>query len=138
MSQEDRQKWMEDRAKAAAEQLKKVAEVLDKKQMARLEEIRVQALGTAALMDEDVAKKLEITDAQKENLQAAQREAMQEMRDAGQPGPETFAKMREKMEAKVKEVLTEKQQATLKEMAGKPFDTAALRGGPGGRGGRGN
>ncbi len=144
MSQEERQKWMEDRAKAAAEQLKKVAEVLDAKQMARLEEIRIQALGTAAYMDEEVAKKLDITEEQQEKMQAAQREAFQEMRDAAsgdeRPGPEAMAKMREKLEAKVKELLTDDQQAKYKELVGKPFDTAQLmqRGGPGGRGGRGN
>ena len=76
MSQEERQKWMEDRAKAAAEQLKKVADVLDKKQMARLEGNPHPSVGHRAFMDEEVAKKLDISDEQQEKMQAAQREAI--------------------------------------------------------------
>ena len=77
MSQEEREKWMADRQKAAEEQLKKVAEILDKKQMTRLNEIRVQALGSRAFMDEEVAKKLGISEELQEKMQTAQREAFQ-------------------------------------------------------------
>ncbi len=149
MSQEERQKWMEERAKAAEEQLKKVGEVLDEKQMARMEEIRIQSLGTGAYMDEAVAKKLDITEEQQEKLRTAQREAFEALRDAAgegeRPNREAMAKMQEELQAKAKEILTEEQQAKFKELIGKPFDVAQLRGGMGGpgggrggRGGRGN
>ncbi len=138
MTQEERQKWMEDRAKAAEAQLKKVGEILDKKQMGRLEQIRLQSMGAMAIMDEDVAKKLDITKEQQDKLRATQRELFQEMRDSGGRGAEAMAKIREKMEANVKDVLTDEQEAKLKDMLGKPFDISALRAGRNGRGNRGN
>ncbi len=145
MTEEQRQKFMEERAKAAEEQEKKVAAILNEKQNKRLEELRVQSLGMMAVNDEAVAKKLGITDEQKEKLAQMRTEMMEKMREAmsggGGGGREAFTKMREESEAATKKILTEEQLAKLEELKGKPFDMTELRGagrGAGGGGRRGN
>ncbi len=91
-----------------------------------------------AFMNEDVAKELKITEEQTGKM----RDAMQDLRDSAQGGGGAggFAAMREKMNAKVMEILTDDQKAEYKEMLGEPFDISQLQmGGPGGgRRGGGN
>jgi Spy/CpxP family protein refolding chaperone len=132
MTDEERQKMREEMGKRMAEQEKKIADVLDDKQEARLKQLRLQVGGAMAIMSEDVSKELKITEEQTGKMRAA----MQEMRDArqgGGGGPEGFAEMREKMNAKVMEILTDAQKAQYKEMLGPAFDISKLRmGGPGG------
>jgi Spy/CpxP family protein refolding chaperone len=140
MTEEERTKAREERAKQVAEQDKKIGEILKPEQIARLKQIRLQVAGARAVTDEEAAKELKITDEQKTKIE----KVMQEMRDAmqggGGGGPGAFAEMREKINAKVMEILTDEQKAKYKEMLGKPFDTSQLRmGGPGGeRRGGGN
>ncbi len=125
MSQEEREKWMADRQKAAEELDKKVAEILDKKQMTRLNEIRVQALGSRAFMDEEVAKKLGISEELQEKMQTTQREAFQAAMAGGErPDREQMAKLMDDLKAKMEGMLTDKQKEDFKAMVGKPFDTS--------------
>ena len=118
-------------AKRTAEQEKKIGEILDAKQAARLKQIRLQASGVMAVaMNEELAKELSVTEEQTTKIRGAVQEMRESMRDAGPGG---FAQMGEKMNAKVMEVLTDAQKAKYKEMCGEPFDVAQLRrGGPGG------
>ncbi len=140
MTDEERQKLRDEMVKRTAEQDKMIAEVLDAKQAARLKQIRLQVSGAMAFMNEDVVKELKITEEQTGKM----RDAMQALRDAGQGGggggPGGFAEMREKMNAKMMEILTDEQKTQYKAMLGEPFDMSQLRmGGPGGgRRGGGN
>ncbi len=135
MTDEQRQKWMEERRARQAEDDKTIAGLLDAKQLARLKQIRVQALGAGVLMDETIAKELGITDDQVSKMQSA----MQELRGQGQGGGGNFAEMRAKMTAKAMEILTADQKAKLEAMKGPAFDLSKLqmRGPGGGRPGAG-
>lgn len=129
MSEEERQKWREERRARMTEADAKLASILDAKQAARLAEIRVQALGGGVLMDEDIARQLGITDEQRAKF----RDAMQQMRDEGQGGGAAGG-MRERMTAKAMEILTADQKAKLAALKGAAFDVSTLqmrgRGGP--------
>ena len=130
MTDEQRQKWMEERRARNAEDDKKIAGLLDAKQLARLKQIRVQALGAGALMDETLAKELSITDDQVAKFQSA----MQEMRQGGGGGGNP-GEMRAKMTAKAMEILSADQKAKLEALKGPAFDVSKLQmRGPGGGG----
>jgi Spy/CpxP family protein refolding chaperone len=132
MTDEQRQKWMEERRARNAEDDKKVAGLLSPEQLTRLRQIRVQALGAGALMDETLAKELSITDDQVAKLQSA----MQEMRQGGGGGGNP-GEMRAKMTAKAMEILDANQKAKLEALKGPAFDISKLQmRGPGGGGGR--
>lgn len=130
-----------------AEQEKKVNSILNEEQQKRLTEIRYQVMGIPGILrDEGASKELNVTAEQRQTvdgLMDEQREAMQELREAVEVGAvareamgEEMEKLRKEMEEKSTAVLTEEQQAKVKEMMGKPFDVAQLRG-PGGRRGPG-
>ena len=129
MTDEQRQKWMEERRARNAEDDKKIAGLLDAKQLERLKQIRVQALGAGALMDETLTKELSITDDQVAKFQSA----MQEMRQGGGGG--NPGEMRAKMTAKAMEILSADQKAKLEALKGPAFDVSKLQmRGPGGGG----
>ena len=134
MSDEQRQKWMEERRARNTEDDKKIAGLLDTKQLARLKQIRVQALGAGALMDESIAKELSVTDDQVSKLQSAMRD-MRQGGGGGNPG-----EMRAKMTAKAMEILDADQKAKLEALKGPAFDVSKLqmRGPGGGRPGAGS
>jgi hypothetical protein len=132
----------------------KLTELLKPEQSKRLKQITVQAAGTMALRNEDVAKSLKLSDDQKKEIDKITDESAQNMRrgfgQGGQEGGdvdfqarmEQMRKANEERDAKLLAVLSEEQRKQLDELKGKPFDVAALRprgfGGPGGgRGGRG-
>lgn len=129
MSNEDRQRLREEANQRRAEQDKKIADILDAKQLARLKQIQVQAAGAGVLMNEEVAAKLNVTDEQRQKVT----EGLRALRPQGQPGggqgggPAAFAQMRERSLAVLMDVLTDDQKATLKELAGEPFDLSQLR-----------
>ena len=130
MSDEQRQKWMEERRARNTEDDKKIAGLLDTKQLARLKQIRVQALGAGALMDESIAKELSVTDDQVSKLQSAMRDMRQGGGGGGNPG-----EMRAKMTAKAMEILDADQKAKLEALKGPAFDVSKLQmRGPGGGG----
>ena len=129
MSDEQRQKWMEERRARNTEDDKKIAGLLDTKQLVRLKQIRVQALGAGVLMDESIAKELSVTDDQVTKLQSAMRD-MRQGGGAGNPG-----EMRAKMTAKAMEILNAEQKAKLEALKGPAFDVSKLQmRGPGGGG----
>ena len=123
MSDEQRQKWMEERRARNTEDDKKIAGLLDTKQLARLKQIRVQALGAGVLMDESIAKELSITDDQVTKLQSA----MREMRQGGGGGGGNPGEMRAKMTAKAMEILNAEQKAKLEALKGPAFDVSKLQ-----------
>jgi hypothetical protein len=117
----------------------KLAEVLDKPQQTRLYEIALQAAGTHAFQDADVARELGLTKAQQDQLVAVHHEyagKFAELRTQGEQQDRTqrFAKMNELRQeelAKSTDVLTKDQQAKFSTMKGKSFDLAQLHHGRG-------
>jgi Spy/CpxP family protein refolding chaperone len=146
LSDEERAKLREEAAKRTAETNKKVDAVLLDHQKKRLQEIWLQAAGTGALNDAEVAKELAITEDQKTKLADASREAAAAMREAFQGGDfnaEKMAQLRKESTEKTLAVLTSEQKDKFEKMQGKKvtFDLAAIvRGGRGQRrgGGGGN
>ena len=130
LTDEQRQKWMDERRARGAEEDKKIAGLLSPEQLARLKQIRVQALGAGVLMDETLAKELSITDDQISKLQSAMRDMRQGGGGGGNPG-----EMRAKMTAKAMEILSTDQKAKLEALKGPSFDVSKLQmRGPGGGG----
>jgi len=123
----------------------KLAEILLPHQIKRLNEIYVQQAGTAAIMDDEIGKMLNVSDAQKAKITEIRQQsreaigaAMREMfgggdRDAARTKMEELGKA---AEAKVLAVLSADQQKKFEVLKGKPFSLPELdgRGGPGGRG----
>lgn len=108
---------------------KKLAEILDDKQEARLAELVIQRAGNRAALDEKVATKLAVTAEQKTQLAALrekQRASRGGARQQGQGADREAAraareKMEKELDAEIGKILTEKQKAELKALGGKPF-----------------
>jgi Spy/CpxP family protein refolding chaperone len=133
------------------EREKKVAEILDAKQVARLKQLELQQAGPRALGQKDVADALKLTPDQRQKVDAAvqaERETMRQAfagfggRNGGnanggtQPTPEqrqqAFQKMREMRAAtatKLNAVLTDGQKKQFQSMQGAPFQFPERRGG---------
>jgi len=133
MSDEDRRKWMEERRVHQVEDDQKIAALLEPRQLDRLKQIRVQALGARALMDDVIGKEIGVTEEQAKSL----REAMEAMRGQGGGNP---LQMRQEMYQKAVEMLSAEQKAKFEELRGPAFDLSKLqmRGPGGGRPGGGN
>jgi len=114
---------------AQADVEKKIAEILDDKQEARLAELVIQRAGNRAVLDEKVATKLAVTAEQKSKLDALREKQRASRGGGGQQGQgadrEAARAAREKMEkeldAEIGKILTEKQKADLKALGGTPF-----------------
>jgi hypothetical protein len=134
-----------------------IEEVLLPQQVERLEEIRLQIQGVAALLTEPVQKALKITAEQKTKFEAIQKgtqekgqELFSGVREAFQGGDREKAQammqeIREKMtamqkaaEGKILSILTDGQKKEFKEMKGKPVEISPeeLRPSRGGQGGQ--
>ena len=108
---------------------KKLAEILDDKQEARLAELVIQCAGNRAVLDEKVATKLAVTAEQKSQLAALREKQRAGRQGGGQQGQgadrEAARAAREKMakelDAEIGKILTEQQKADLKALGGKPF-----------------
>jgi hypothetical protein len=150
MSEEERAKFREEFQKQAEERAKKADEILkanlDAKQLARLEELRIQREGAGALARTEVAAKLKLTDDQKEKIKTALESGQMDFRAIGrdasqedrQKAMEEFRAKREKANADALAVLTADQTAALEAMKGAKFEFPAFGGfGGGGRGGAG-
>jgi hypothetical protein len=151
MSEEDRTAFFDKMRKEQEERNKKMKEQLEEvllpEQIERLEQIGLQVRGVQALGDDDVAAKLNITDAQKkelaevrEKLQGEMREKMRELFSSGNRDGmrEAFAKVRADMEKEVLGVLDSGQQKKFEELKGAKFEMpegGVGRGGFGGPGG---
>ena len=149
LSEEERAKLMEEGRKRMEEFNKKTDEminmVLEKTQVERFAQLRLQRAGVAALERPDIAEKLVLTQEQKDK--------MKKIRDDSRPDPsafanfqnmsdeerrEAFTKMREKGEkanADILAVLTAEQKETWTKMQGKKFEFPQQQG-FGGFGGR--
>jgi hypothetical protein len=138
LSAEEQAKAREERQTRQRETEKKIETVLLAPQKTRLNEIYVQALGTAALSDEAIAKELAIGEDLQERISETRREAFQAaFQDGGGRGPEAFAKVREETDKKVLALLSADQQAKFAKMKGKPVSFELNMFGRGGRGRRG-
>jgi hypothetical protein len=108
--------------------VKALGDFLKPEQITRLTQISYQAQGAMSFLEPDVAKKLNLTDSQKTEIQAISTDAMQEMREIFQSaGDDREAAMKKLNEhrmatlAKVTTKLNDEQQKTWKELTGEPF-----------------
>jgi hypothetical protein len=127
--EERRTKSAEMRKEMNESTLKAVAEFLKPEQVARLKQISYQTMGAMAFADPDIAKKLNITDAQKEEIKTINDESMATMREIGQGFQDdregTMKKMAEHRKETLNKIvakLNDEQQKTWKEMTGTPFE----------------
>jgi hypothetical protein len=127
--EERRTKMTEINREANASALKTAGEFLKPEQIDRLKQIANQARGAQAFAEADVAKKLNLTDAQKTEIQEIQRESMQEIRsifqDAGddrEAAMKKIAELRKQTLAKAEAKLNDEQRKTWKELLGAPFE----------------
>ncbi len=90
-------------------------------------QVRMRGGVTSALFSEEVTKELNITDAQRDKLEATRTELEKELRDK-------IVKLRKEAQDKLLETLTPPQREAFKKMVGEPFDfpQPASRGGRGG------
>jgi len=142
LSQEERQKRMEEGRKRGEEMAKKTEEmvsmILEPKQVDRLQQLRYQQENVRAFNRDEVAKKLE--------LSQEQRDKIRKLQEAARPQPgafpdfrnmsedergEFFRKMREQAEktnTEILNVLTASQKETWAKMQGKKFEFPAFQG----------
>lgn len=153
MSEEEREKYIAQMRERGAKEAKianaRLEEALLPHQMKRIKEISLQQRGVAALSDDEVAKELKITDAQKKKLEdvnqknmETMRSKMEELRQGGSREGffEKYQEMRKEAEGKVLAVLTGDQKKKFEEMKGEPFEMPQrtfTRGGRRGGGERG-
>ena len=147
LSQEERQKRVDELRKQGEERAKKaddmVKVILEAKQVDRLNQLRLQTEGVGALSRAEVADKVGLTQEQKDKIA--------KIREAARPDPGSFQRggnasqedrqkaaqeflaRREKTNAEVLAVLTPTQKDTWDKMQGKKFDfpAPARRGGAG-------
>src|SRR5262249_977011 len=120
-----------DERKKAFEQLEEqnkkfLADTLNEKQSKRLNQIALQFTALGQLTRPEAAKKLNLTDDQQQKLKDLRTEFRKELAGIifGKDSTDRagrFAKLREKTRTKVLSLLTEKQQAQVREIAGPPF-----------------
>jgi hypothetical protein len=129
LDREERMKKFQEIGKEMNEAtLKAVGEFLKPEQIARLHQVSYQVRGAMAFSDPEVAKKLNITDAQKDEIKAIvddSNEKMQELRQGLQDDREgamkKMAEVRKETLTKVVAKLNDEQQKTWKEMTGPEF-----------------
>jgi len=137
MSEDDRlafrkriQVEAEERAKKAKE---KLSDILLPHQMERLEQIAIQAQGIGALRNQELAKKLDLTEDQKaaikKDMEDARDGIREKMREMFQGDGGDAKTMREKMRELMKEVeekallnLSDEQKEKLEELKGEKFE----------------
>jgi len=109
--------------------LKAVGEYLKPEQITRLKQISYQRRGAQAFTDPEVAKKLNITDAQKTEIQtivtesmAAMRTIFQENQDDQEARTKKMTELNKETLAKASAKLNDEQQKTWKELLGAPFE----------------
>jgi len=129
LSQEERQtKMQEINREVNASTLKTAGEFLKPEQITRLHQISYQQRGLQAFSDPEVAKKLNLTDAQKAEIQAIGSEAREKMpsREDRQSDPQAAMKKSREINkealSKVESKLNDEQQKTWKELLGAPFE----------------
>ena len=150
MSQEEREKFMADMRKKmekrAREAEAKIKDILLPEQWDRLQEIRIQASGTGALLMKEVQQKIKLSEEQvakiRKTMEDSQREMMTKMREMFQGGNreglrEKIGEMRKEIEKKVLGDLTSDQREAFEKLKGEKIEIDLSRGfGRGGAGGR--
>jgi len=126
---ERRTKMTEINREMNASAMKAAGEFLKPAQIDRLKQVANQVRGAGAFAEADVARKLNLTDAQKTEIQEIQRESMQERREIFQSaGDDREAAMKKLAElnkqtlAKAEGKLNDEQKKTWKELLGAPFE----------------
>jgi Spy/CpxP family protein refolding chaperone len=130
LDQEERAKKRTELSKEMTEStLKAVAEFFKPEQVARLKQISYQTRGYMAFSDPEIAKKLNITDAQKDEIKSiadeangAMRELFQGFQDDREGTMKKIAEHRKETLGKVVAKLNDEQQKSWKEMIGAPFE----------------
>jgi LTXXQ motif family protein len=109
--------------------LKAIGEFLKPEQVTRLKQISYQQQGAAALADAEVAKKLNITDSQKSDIQSIvddsrsqMRELRQQFQDDREGAMKKMAEIRKETLDKAVAKLNDEQQKAWKELIGSPFE----------------
>jgi len=111
--------------------LKTIGAFLKAEQVTRLKQISYQQRGLQAFNDPEIAKKLNLTDAQKTDIQAISQETMESSRglfsqnstpEERAEGMKKFAEIRKAALTKVETKLNDEQQKTWKELLGAPFE----------------
>jgi hypothetical protein len=126
--QERNEKMREILPEINASTIKSAGEFLKPEQVTRLKQIRHQAMGAMAFSDPEVARKLNLTDGQKKEIEEIGQAAREKM-----PSREDFQSDREAAMKKMQEVnketlsqitakLNDEQQKTWKDMTGEPFE----------------
>jgi len=114
----------------ASELAKKISEILDDKQEARLAELVIQRSGNRAVFDEKVAAKLDLSSEQKDKLATfrdRQRASRQQAGGQGsasadrQAAREARLKAEQALDSEIAQILSDKQKDMLKSLGGKPF-----------------
>jgi hypothetical protein len=121
-------KMMEIGRELNASALKTAGEFLKPDQITRLKQISCQVRGSQSFNDPEVAKKLNITDGQKKDIQEIEQAAREKMpsRDDFQSDREAAMKkmqeVRKETLAQIVSKLNDEQQKTWKELLGIPFE----------------
>jgi hypothetical protein len=109
--------------------MKEMGEFLKPEQVTRLKQISYQQRGAQAFDDDEVSQKLNLTDAQKNDIREIQRESMTEMRGLFQEfqndreaAMKKMNELRQQTLAKVEGKLNDEQRKTYKELLGAPFE----------------
>jgi hypothetical protein len=111
--------------------LKTIGAFLKAEQVARLKQISYQQRGLQAFSDPEIAKKLNLTDSQKTDIQAISQETMESSRglisqdstpEERAEGMKKIAEIRKAALTKVETKLNDEQQKTWKELLGAPFE----------------
>ncbi|MCH2182916.1 MAG: hypothetical protein MK108_13005 [Mariniblastus sp.] len=155
MGQDEREAAMEELQEITEEintdTFRTIKKKLNKKQLSRLNELKVQRMGVAALHDPVVQEMLEFDNAQVEKMNDAKekgeergREMMEDMRAQFQSGGgfdrdamrESMMEMQEANKKDAMDCLTDKQKETFEKMKGEEFEFPEPQRGRRGRGGR--
>jgi Spy/CpxP family protein refolding chaperone len=133
---ERREKMREITQTQHAALMKGLTEILKPDQIARFEQIQVQAAGPAAFEMPRVREKLKLTDDQKSKIReieqdsaGAMREAFQGFQDDREGTMKKIAELRKQTSDKIHAVLTDEQKSTWKELTGAPFEVRFEGGG---------
>ena len=109
--------------------VKAVGAFLKPEQIARLKQVSYHQRGAGAFSDPEVAKKLNLTDTQKTDIQtintesqSAMREIFQSAQDDREGAMKKMAELRKETLEKASAKLNDEQQKTWKELLGAPFE----------------
>jgi hypothetical protein len=132
LSEEEREKKLKQLEEANQ---KFLADNLSAGQRKRLGQIAMQVTGLQQLTKPEIAKLLDLTEEQQKKFKEMRVEARKELERImdvknRQERNEKLAKLREDIERRVKEVLTDEQKAKARELVGEPFKGKILLEGP--------